>query len=177
VGNWLKHSVKQWIPVLAKMPVFHLSVMGGYTVLNTNTGLSVTPDKIGLGNIDYPENWDEDFEDQSMAIEMKSLTFNVLASLNLPVVCLYGGVGIAKTEANLKLLGYYPSVNTESVGSYGLERLRDPIDISIKNQDGGVTKPRLNAGVRFKFAVITLHFDYTYANYSVATAGLGISVR
>ena len=48
---------------------------------------------------------------------------------------------------------------------------------SVKNADGSTTKPRLNAGIRFKFAVVTLHFDYTYANYSVATAGLGISLR
>jgi hypothetical protein len=50
-------------------------------------------------------------------------------------------------------------------------------DIEIKNTDGSTTKPRLNAGIRFKFSVITLHFDYTYANYSVATAGFGISFR
>jgi len=25
--------------------------------------------------------------------------------------------------------------------------------------------------------VITLHFDYTWANYSVATVGLGINIR
>ncbi len=176
-GIGVKHSLKQWIPVLAKLPLLHLSLMGGYTVLNTNTALSVTPDKIGLGGIYYPENWDDDFKDQSMDIILKSFTVNLIASLNLPVVCFYGGVGLAKTSSNLKLLGYYPSVKTESVGNYELERLRDPIDISIKNQDGGVTKPRLNAGIRFKFAVITLHFDYTYANYSVATAGLGLTIR
>jgi len=53
----------------------------------------------------------------------------------------------------------------------------DPFDIEIKNQDGGTTKPRINVGMRFKFTIITLHVDYTYANYSVATAGLGISFR
>jgi hypothetical protein len=47
----------------------------------------------------------------------------------------------------------------------------------MKSMDGSPTKPRLNGGIKFKFAIITLHFDYTYANYSVVTAGLGISVR
>jgi hypothetical protein len=36
---------------------------------------------------------------------------------------------------------------------------------------------RLNAGMRIKLAVLTIHFDYTKANYSVFTAGLGISFR
>ena len=53
----------------------------------------------------------------------------------------------------------------------------DPIDISIKSSDGSATKPRLNAGFRLKFAIVTIHFDYTYANYSVACAGLGINFR
>ena len=51
--------------------------------------------------------------------------------------------------------------------------MTDPIDMEIKNQDGGVTKPRLNAGIRFKLAIVTIHFDYSWANYSVFTAGLG----
>ena len=55
--------------------------------------------------------------------------------------------------------------------------LEDPIDMTIKNNDGSVTKPRYNAGFRLKFAVVTINFDYTYANYSVASAGLGISFR
>jgi hypothetical protein len=67
-------------------------------------------------------------------------------------------------------LNPYPEVTNQSA-------IKDPIDIEIKNQDGGTTKPRFNAGIRFKFAVVTIHFDYTYANYSVATAGLGISLR
>jgi hypothetical protein len=55
--------------------------------------------------------------------------------------------------------------------------LVDPIDMEIKNQDGSVTKPRFNAGVRFKMAIVTIHFDYSWANYSVFTAGLGFSFR
>jgi hypothetical protein len=55
--------------------------------------------------------------------------------------------------------------------------LVDPISMEIKNQDGSVTKPRFNAGVRFKMAIVTIHFDYSWANYSVFTAGLGFSFR
>jgi hypothetical protein len=101
-------------------------------------------------------------------------------------VAFYGGVGIATSKVNMKLGGYYPiptvnlddplnpytEVNDESA-AMGL----DPIDIEIENKDGSIMSPRLNAGIRFKFAVITLHFDYTWANYSVATAGLGVSFR
>jgi hypothetical protein len=53
----------------------------------------------------------------------------------------------------------------------------NPIDIKVKNQDGGITKARYNLGMRLKLAIITIHFDYTHANYNVLTAGLGISFR
>jgi hypothetical protein len=177
VGMWgvgLKHSIKQWIPVLQRLPVLHLSLMGGYTKLNSSTALEVTPEDIGFQSASYPPSWT--FEDQSMEIDVNSFTANLLISANLPVVCFYGGVGFASTNTNLQLLGYYPYATT-SGSILTPDRVKDPLDIKIKNQDGGVTKPRLNAGIRFKFAVVTLHFDYTYANYSVATAGLGISFR
>ena len=177
-GIGLKHSVKQWIPVLAKMPVLNLSVMGGYTVLNANAALEVTPETIGMSYDDLviPETPNR-FEDQSLDLQVKSFTANLLVSADLPVVCFYGGVGFASTNSELKLLGQYPIVvmNGAEIGVDASEK--DPISFKVKNQDGGVTKPRLNAGIRFKFAVITLQFDYTYANYSVATAGLGISFR
>ena len=177
LGMWgvgLKHSIKQWIPVLEKLPVLHLSVMGGYTKLNNSTAISVEPEDINAPTGLYPVDWT--FEDQSMEVDVNSFTANLLVSANLPVVCFYGGLGIANTKTNLKLLGYYPIVTADGA-NVSVDRELDPLDIEIKNQDGGVTKPRLNAGIRFKFAVVTLHFDYTYANYSVATAGLGISFR
>ena len=70
---------------------------------------------------------------------------------------------ISSTTSNLKLNGYYPS--PEIIGTQIIvddnTALKDPIDITIKNTDGGVTKPRFNAGLRFKFAVVTINFDYT----------------
>jgi len=36
---------------------------------------------------------------------------------------------------------------------------------------------RANIGLRVKFAVITIHADYTRSQYNVFTAGLGISFR
>jgi hypothetical protein len=186
VGIWgagFKHDVKQWIPGLAKIPVLQLAIMYGYTNVKLNNALdNVTPEMIGA--IDMTEN--VSFEDQNFDIVTQGHTANALVSANLPVVCFYGGIGISITQTNLKLNGYYPipTIMTEPGDpNFGRPVVRDqdarkdPVDIEIRNQDGGTTKPRLNAGVRFKFAVITLHFDYTWANYSVATAGLGVNIH
>jgi hypothetical protein len=42
IGMWgigLKHSVSQWVPFLKKIPVLNVSIMGGYTKLNSNVVL------------------------------------------------------------------------------------------------------------------------------------------
>jgi hypothetical protein len=183
VGLWgigVKHSIKQWIPALKRVPILQLSVMGGYTKFSSITDISFQPE-FYAETATKIENDPGLYSCQQMLLETSSFTGNLLVSANLPVVCFYGGIGFASTNTDLKLDGYYPfpSVNSSSGTLEVLSEnaKKDPINISIKNTDGSKTKPRLNLGVRFKFAVITLHFDYTYANYSIATTGLGINFR
>jgi hypothetical protein len=186
IGLWgvgVKHSLKQWIPVLNKLPVLHVSVMGGYTQLNSQTGLNFTPDnylEAGLITQNQITVSEEYFNNQEMALDINSFTANLLVSANLPVVCFYGGVGFNNVKTNLALNGNYPLIgldenNLPAISEETSET--DPISMEIKHQSGSRTRPRYNVGMRFKFAVITLHFDYTYSDYSVATAGLGISFR
>ncbi len=118
-----------------------------------------------------------------MDMSVSNLTANLLISADLPVVCFYGGAGISATTTKLAITGDYPmpDQNTyfidEDIEFRGVVTDRsvitDPLNIKIKT---GV-KPRVNAGIRLKFGVFILHADYTYANYSLATLGMGISFR
>ncbi|MBN1115821.1 MAG: hypothetical protein JXA77_01350 [Bacteroidales bacterium] len=174
-GIGVKHSIKQWIPVLAKVPVFQLSAQGGYTKFSTNLGINLTPDAFGD---DYSSLGTGNYNDQNFGFEVSSFTANILVGANLPVVCFYGGLGFATTKANLTLTGNFPipDVDTET-GHRIINDITDPINAEMTNSDGSKTKPRLNVGMRIKLGVITFHGDYTYANYSVATGGIGISFR
>lgn len=173
-----KHSIKQWIPALKKLPVLNLSLMGGYTKFSSSFNLSVDAE-----DIDLVDNTTAaiSFSDQTLDLTVKSFTINVLVSANLPVVCFYGGLGIASTKTELALNGYYPipaivlPSTTPEVNDNSAEK--DPLSLEIKNNDGKPTKPRINIGMRVKLGPVTIHGDYTYANYSNLTAGLGISIR
>ncbi len=172
LGLWgvgIKHSIKQWIPVISKVPVFQLAVQGGYTKFGTTFDITVTPENYGLSGTG-------NYEDQQISLEVKSFTANILVGADLPFIDLYGGIGFATTNANLKLEGNYP-IPTIQNGQMAIQDVENPIDAKITNSDGSKTKPRLNAGMRLKFGVLTIHGDYTYANYSVVTAGIGISFR
>lgn len=185
VGMWgigFKHGLKQWIPFIKRVPVLHLTVQYGYTKMNMNVGIDVNPSHIGAADNTANADW----ENQKLDFVAQSHTGNLLVSANLPVVCFYGGIGFASTSSNLALKGDYPVIDgdasliagtpvvtDESVSEFG----RNPIDMEIKNSDGSTTKPRYNVGMRLKFAVVTIHGDYTYANYSMFTFGFGISFR
>lgn len=174
VGLWGiggKHSIKQWIPAVEKLPFLHITAQAGYTKMKLGTDLSLTPDDLDLDDNTSPKNWN----DQQLNLEVSSFTANLLASINIPVLCIYGGIGFINSKGKLLMDGYYPvpdsnpsldpQVNNDS-------RLKDlSIDID-KNTD-----PRLCIGLRLKFGPVTLHGDYTYATYSNVTAGLGVTFR
>ncbi len=182
IGLWgfgLKHSLKQYIPAINKIPVLNLSIMGGYSKLSSSFGLNVTPEDFGA-TASSELMGGTNFDDQSMDLEINNITGNILVSADLPVVCFYGGAGLSYAKTNLALNGFYPvSVSVENGDRVVTDSdvAENPLDIEIKNKDGSTTKPRLNVGMRLKLGVITWHFDYTRAFYSVATAGLGISLR
>jgi hypothetical protein len=180
IGLWGiggRHDIKQWIPGLKRLPVLQLSIQYGYTKLHTIVNMSVDKGSIGAEALDDAESgylWD----DQSMKVIVQSQTANLLFAANLKVVCFYGGLGFVTTKTNLKLEGEFPTVQIlpGEITPVVVAEV-DPIDMEIKNQDGGFTKPRVNAGIRFKLAIVTLHFDYSWENYRVLTAGLGFSFR
>lgn len=175
LGLWglgVKHSVKQWIPVISKVPVLQLSVQGGFTKLSYKySDLSITPDLYGSGNFTGGTG---DYDNQELSFSVKSFTANILVGASLPVVDFYGGIGIASTKTNIDLTGNFPIPDMDASTVSDME---DPISLEFGYGDGKNVKPRFNVGMRLKFAVITLHGDYTYANYGAVTAGIGISFR
>jgi len=179
IGLWGiggRHDIKQWIPGLKKAPVFKMSIMYGYTKLHTFVSMDITKNTIGAESLDGEET--NQWEDQYMKLWVKSQTANLLLAADLKVVTFYGGIGFVSTKTNLKFEGEFPMVMVPDGEIVPVvAAIEDPLDMEIKNQDGGVTKPRFNAGIRFKMAIVTIHVDYTWANYSVITAGLGFSFR
>jgi hypothetical protein len=186
IGQWgigLKHDLKQYIPFIKRVPVLNLSVMGAYSQLKTTAGLNLQP----YGN-PYDETTDQVttvsgfFDNQEFEMIATGFTGNLLFSANLPVICFYGGIGFSSTTTSIRLLGDYPITGFDLDPSYASHDYKvlkdddivtDPIDIEINGNDG----IRYMVGARLKLALLTLHVDYTYANYHVASAGIGISFR
>ena len=184
IGLWgigIEHGLKQWIPVVSRVPFLNLTFQAGYTRLTSGADISITPSDVNsIDQTNPPISW----ADQKMNLTVSNFTANVIASVDIPVITVYGGIGLSSSSTNLNLTGNYPipssfdAVHNEGiVNNSNAAAMKDPINIHIGSNDGNLTKPRLSAGLKFKLAVVHIHFDYTYAYYSVASVGIGISFR
>jgi hypothetical protein len=169
------HSLVQYLPGSKLLP-FDVSLFGGYTKLQGNIPLSLKPDPNVPDNTTAPytsTSWDN----QNLNISVAALNISLIASLNLPVVTLYGGLGYSKNKTEMKLTGNFPlpvAVGTQAeYNNSGVKKGTDFKNLDIENFSG----LRANIGLRIKLAVITIHGDYTRAQYNVFSAGLGVSFR
>ena len=177
-GVGLVHSLMQYLPGNKVLP-FDVSLFAGYTKLQGNVPLSLEPDpSITLAYTSV--NPATAFNSQNLKMGVGALNISAIASLNLPVITFYGGVGYTKTRTTMDLSGNFPLpvlVTTPTphaeYNDSGVKKGSDFPNMDIKNFSG----LRANIGFRLKLAVITIHADYTRAQYNVLTAGLGVSFR
>jgi hypothetical protein len=175
-GLGLLHSIMQYIPGEKVFP-FDISLFGGYNKLQGNAGVDLQPDPNGVLN--YSSAYPLPFKGQMLSAVVEAWNVGAIGSVNLRVITFYGGLGYTGTSTTVNMTGNYPMprINTAvSTTKYVYEDagvLKGFPALDIKNYSG----LRANAGLRLKFAFFTIHGDYTWAQYSVVSAGLGISFR
>lgn len=173
-GVGAKHELNQWVPGGMLWPVT-LSVMAGYTAFGSSVGLDATPtgQYEDPDNIDTPATW----EDQEITLNTNAFTMNVLVGKSLPILSVYGGLGFETSTTSVTVDGNYPylepSVEPDGSVVRELNALADPVDTSFD----GSNSLRALAGLRVSLPLITFNIDYTLADYSMVTAGFGISFR
>ncbi len=180
ISSWglgLMHSLMQYLPGDKVLP-FDISLFGGYTTLKGNVPLELLPDP------SKPQNYSSafpagSFDNQNFGMTVNAWNLSAIGSINLPVISFYGGLGYSSTRSILRMTGNFPlpTINPAiSATDYVYEDagvVKDFPTIDIKNFSG----LRANAGFRLKLGVFTFNADYTWSQYSVVSAGLGISFR
>jgi hypothetical protein len=174
-GMWgvgVKHSLVQYLPGSSLFPL-SISLMGGYT--KVNVGIPVTMEPESYNNMTYEADY---FENQKVNMDVSAYTFNLLISKKLPIVTFFGGVGYSGTSTSIAVDGNFALPSFDPLISTTGAVYTDANVVEIPSIDiDSFSGVRLNAGMRLTFGVLTIHADYTKANYSVVTAGLGISLR
>lgn len=149
-GLGLKHSLKDYIPFVKRLPFLQLSVLGAYTHFESSLGVDGGID-VGSGNLE---------------VGSKAYTGRLLIGANLPVVSFYTGMGYGSTKSNFDVVGEFelPDGDTGNASN----------PISLAYTTGAFD---FNVGMRVRLAIFSLHADYTVGEYSVITGGIGINFR
>ncbi len=175
-GVGVKHGLNQWIPGGALLPV-DISAQVGYTQLNMNVDVDVQPQVDGDTRNDFNDsNWNN----QNIELKSSGYVFNVLVGKSLPLLTVYGGVGMQSSNMIIKTGGAYPITvaNEEYDGqsdtrTKAIEEIVDPIDLDIE----GENNLQALAGFRVRLGFIAVSGSYTLSKYPVANVGVGISFR
>jgi hypothetical protein len=176
-GVGLVHSIMQYIPGNKALPL-DVSLFAGFTKLQGNVPVDLQPEQ---ANSLYTAPYDiaTSFNSQNLKVGVQALNISAIASLNLPVITFYGGLGYCKTKTTMDLSGNFPTPTPVATSPYyqynnsGVKKGTDFPNLDIENFSG----LRANIGFRIKLAIVTIHADYTRAQYNVITTGLGFSFR
>jgi hypothetical protein len=176
-GVGLVHSIMQYFPGYKMLP-FDVSLFAGYTSITGNVQVDLQPD-LAISAYTTPYDVATSFNDQNLKVNVKALNISAIASLNLPVITFYGGLGYCKTKTSVNLSGNFPTPTPVSDAPYvqynnsGVKKGSDFSNMNMENFSG----LRANIGFRLKMSVITFHADYTRAQYNILSTGLGVSFR
>ncbi|MDZ4204880.1 MAG: DUF6588 family protein [Bacteroidales bacterium] len=169
-GLGIKYDLLQYLPFREKVPYLNTSFLCAYT--NTKSA----------SELDFQRQEYQDFHgrilpggqptypDQIMDISAQAMLLSLLFSADMSVITLYGAAGYSTSSFGLKLLGDYPLIDIDNQGTINIKDAKDPVSIDFDKFSG----PQFTAGIRLKVSILTLHADYTFANYPTAAVGLGL---
>ncbi len=151
LGFGLKHSLKDYIPFVKRVPFLQLSLLAGYTSFNSSTEIPGT-EQISV-------------TDGMLDISSGAFTSRVLVGANFPVIALYAGAGYGSANSDFAVNGQYTVESLQEIYT-------DPFTLGYKTNGFD-----FNAGLRLRLGFLALHADYTVGDYSILTAGVGINIR
>lgn len=156
-GIGVMHDLKQWIPGLKQVP-FDFSGFMGYNRFSLKYDINEGSSSESFQGVGEAE------------MKASSLTIQGVISKKIAFITPYVGLGYNIASSSIKISGDYTYRDLDTGETITIS---NPVDLEF---DGGST-PRLNAGLRIKLLILTIHAEYALQKYQTVTAGIGISIR
>jgi hypothetical protein len=157
-GFGLKHNIMQYFGPLDKLPL-NVSVLAAISKASFEYDLS---DSTFGGNS----------SNRKMTFEADTFTIQALASIDLPVISAFAGLGYNAGDSQFDVSGDY-SIDYEVAGLPTISRiLEDPI--SISSEASGVMGI---IGARLNLLFLKIFANYTIQEYNTLTAGISFNFR
>lgn len=154
IGFGVKHNILQYFPIAKRIPLVDISLFGGYTKLSST----------------YIPG-----DDQSIDMEVKTFTGQLLGSVDLKIVNFFVGLGYSKGQSSLNVTGDY-SFEYEIDGLPGKQtRTIDEADLPKLKND--INSFMTTAGMSLNLAFFKIYGSYTLQEYNSINAGVAFSFR
>ncbi|PCH99663.1 MAG: hypothetical protein COB81_10560 [Flavobacteriaceae bacterium] len=157
-GLGIQHDIMQYFGPLDKLPL-NVSILAAFTNMKVDYDLQNSSSMAG--------------ENQKASFKMTAYTVQAIASLNFPVISVYGGVGYDFGNTTLKLKGDYELAYTiEGTNTTITDSITDPI-----NLDFNANSFRTTIGARLSMAFFKIYADYSIKKYNTISTGIAFSFR
>ena len=157
-GYGLKHNIMQYFGPLDKLPL-NISVLAAMSKASLEYDLS---DSTFGGNSD----------NRNITFEADTFTIQALASIDLPVLSVFGALGYNSGNSQFDVSGDY-SIDYELQGFPTISRvLKDPI--SIESDATGVMGL---IGARLNLLFMKIYANYTIQEYNTLNLGISFNFR
>ncbi len=157
LGVGLKKEITSIFGPLDKLPL-HVSILAAYTTMDVNYVMDAN---VIAGNNQHAE------------FKLNSITAQAIASINFPIINVYGGIGYSGGNSDLKMLGTYDLQYTPvASGPTITETVTDPINLDFK-----ASGFRATLGARLSLGFFKIFGDYTIQEYNTLSAGIAFSFR
>ncbi len=162
LGLGLKKEITDWFGPLDKTPL-HVSLLASYTTMDVVYGIA----DVNSANLQVTNALTE--------FNLTAFTAQAIASLNFPIINLYGGVGYNSGTSTYNMSGTY-------TGTYdtGLPAPNDTVSKTLTIPDtldfesSGFTA---TAGARLSLGFLKIFGSYSFQEYNTASLGVAISIR
>lgn len=151
-GLGLKKELTSLLGPIDRLPL-HLSFLAAYTSMDVNYRM----DGSTIGGVN-----------QHAKFKLNSFTAQAIASLNFPIINIYGGLGFSSGKSDLDLLGTYNLEYSNAV----TETVTDPLNLDFK-----ASGLRGTLGARLSLGFFKIFADYTLQEYNTASIGIAFSFR
>ncbi len=149
-GLGLKHNLMQYFGPLDKLPL-NVALLAAFTQTELTYDIPQQPN-------------------QQIAFDVNAYTIQALASVDLPIISVFGGVGYSSGTSNLKTTGDFDLKYTVEDVDY--TRPLEPLNLSYDASGMmGVV------GLRMNLLFLKIFANYTLQEYNTLTAGISFNFR
>lgn len=160
LGIGLKKEITSIFGKLEKTPL-HVSLLAAYTTMNVDYDIQAESTIVGTG--------------QKAEFSLNSYNVEAIASLNFPVINIFGGVGYNGGSSDLKMLGTYQleyDTGLPAPNDTVTETVSNPVNMEF-NASGFKT----TLGARLSLGFFKIFGSYTIQNFNTLNAGIAFSFR